>query len=44
MATIYIKIVVKVDESCCPCYIKIKKTNETSRILISFKRGTLMAA
>ena len=36
---------IKFDESCCLCYIKRKKkTNETMRILISFKREALMAA
>ena len=39
------KMAVKVDESCCLCYIKRKKkTNKSTRILISFKREPLMVA
>ena len=35
--TILTKVAIKVDESYCLCYIKRKKkTNETTRILISF--------
>ena len=41
--TILTKMAIKVDESCCPCYTKKKKkTNETTRMLISFKREALM--
>ena len=43
--TILTKMAIKVGESCCLCYIKRKKkTNETTRILISFKREALLAA
>ena len=37
-------MLIDVDESCCLFYIKRKKTNETIRILINFKKEALMTA